>query len=341
MNKSHLICLIISLTGGLHAQTTGAETKKDPSKLIDAAKRLLDDKSNISDDTKKKAADAAKAVMQEVPDDIKNKAKEILKDPKGAAARSQAIDTVKTAVQKQVPAAMPPTAVPKAAETAAVAKSAAIEAPPSGPQAQRLMPLVLDDPQAVQTAKAGETVITATKSGYFNSESSTGIFTGNVKARSPQMSIDCEELEIHMLKTTPGTASKKANAVTDSDIVVPDADKKKKGGLPAGNRIDVAYARGTMVTIEKRTEDGEIQVAHCNQEAIFDGKTDEITLRGWPQVQRGNKFMEATDPRCIIIIDQKGRLTAKGGLFRTTLVDDKPKEMAPAASSTPPPAPLR
>ena len=76
--------------------------------------------------------------------------------------------------------------------------------------------------------------------------------------------------------------------------------------------IDKADARGPMVTVEKMSEDGELQVGHCKH-LIYDGKTEHTTLLEWPQVQAGNKLHKATEPGCIMIIDKNGKLTTTGG----------------------------
>ena len=137
---------------------------------------------------------------------------------------------------------------------------------------------------------------------------------------------------------TGADGKKKAPKSGDGDILASRTEKKAAGSPALGGEdsgIEIAYARGTMVTIEKFDENGELQIGHCNEVAIYEGKTGNITLRGWPSVQRGSKLLEATDPRCVIVIDQAGRLKADGGVFRTTLIDEK----AAAAPGSQPPAP--
>jgi lipopolysaccharide export system protein LptA len=328
MKTTLTVCLIALATGVLHAQTAGESAPKNKGGLVDAAKRLLEDKEKLlSEDAKKKAADAAKAALDQVPDDVKNKARNMIQGPQAAEARSEAIGTVQAAIQTAKGADKPESAP-------------AAPAPPSGPRPQPLQPLVLDDPQAMKSAQRGQTVITATQSAFFDADSGKGIYTGNVRARHPQMAIDCDELEIHMKKQDAGAPRKKAVAATDVDILA--SGSKKSRGSPADSGIEMAYARGRTVTIEKRDENGELQIAHCNEVAIYDGKTGGITLRGMPSVQRGNKLIEATDPRTYMIIDQKGKLTVLGGPQRTTLIDDNAPEGTAAPGlpvNTAPPAP--
>ncbi len=314
---SHFILFIVCLLAfHAKAQQAQTETPKKASGLIDAAKRLLEKKDTVSDETKKKAADAAKSALNQVPEDLQKKAKDMLTDPRAAAARSQALEAIKSTTKKS-------------AETAARPASSAPVAP-SGAQPRRLAPLTLDAPKP---ARSTQTVVTATKTAYFDNEKGEGLYTGNVRVRSPQGSIDCEELEIHMPKQSAGKDKKKPSAA-DSDILA-----SGPGSSPLGVRPEIAYARGSMVTIEKLTAEGELQVAHCNEVAIYDGKTGKITLRGWPSVQQGGKLIEATDPRTYMIIDESGKLSVEGGPQRTTLVGENSSGATAPANETPPASP--
>ena len=319
-----LLSLLALSAQHLGAQTTSPDaSKKEPGTIIDAAKRLLENKDSVSSETKKRAADAAKAALNQVPEDLQNKAKQMLADPKAAAARAQALQSLKAATPQKQPA----NAVPET-----------VTSPPApvGPQPRRLGPLALDDPQALRSTQSGQTVITATKTAFFDNEKGEGIYTGNLRVRSPQGSIDCDELEIHMPKQREAPAKKKP-LPSDSDILAGGSRSS-----PLGVRPEIAYARGSMVTIEKRTAEGELQIAHCNEVAIYDGKTDKITLRGWPSVQQGGKIIEATDPRTYIIIDEKGKLSVEGGSARTTLVGENPSSgdsPVGTANETPPNTP--
>lgn len=338
MTKNLLaFCLPAALAGVVLAQNAGpaggeAKKKSGASTLIDAAKKLVEDKDKVSAETKKKATDTAKALIEQVPDDLKNKARSLASDPKAMEARSQAIGAVQAATQK-------PKQTEPPAGTPAGKRQPAPPPAPVGPQPVRLKPLALDDPK-VQT-QTGQTIITATESAFFDADKGQGLYVGNVHVDHPQMKIDCHELEVHMLKQKEGEPKKKKPvAASDTDIIAgPSAKKPGSRGQESG--IDMAYARGTMVTIEKFTEEGELQIAHCREVAIYDGKTDKITLRGWPSVQRGGKLIEATDPRTYMIIDEIGRLQVEGGPQRTTLISEKAAENGTPGvpTATTPPAP--
>lgn len=328
-----LPCLAL-LAGGLAAQTPAPPPTPAPEPkkkgLIDTIKKAIDgNKDRVSDETRQKAEAAAKAAMEALPADLKDKALQMATDPKAAEMRQKAIQTVQGAMQsRETP--------PPAQETVAPAQAAAPGPPPQvGPQPRKLQPLVLDDPKEARQVKNGRTEITATKSAYFDANTGIGIYRGNVRARHPNAYIECEELEIHMEKDKAGAEGKK-KASNDLDILASRSEKKASGASVAQDTgIEIAYARGPMVTIEKFDEQGELQIGHCNEVAIYDGKTGAITLRGWPSVQRGNKLLEATDPRCVIVIDQAGRLKADGGLFRTTLIDEKAAQGSQPPATTP------
>jgi lipopolysaccharide export system protein LptA len=327
-----LPCLAL-LAGGLAAQSPAPAPEQPKKKgLIDTIKKAIDgNKDRVSDETRQKAEAAAKAAMEALPADLKDKALQMATDPKAAEMRQKAIQTVQGAMQsRETP--------PPAQETVAPAQAATPGPPPQvGPQPRKLQPLVLDDPQEARQAKNGRTEITATKSAYFDANTGVGIYRGNVRLRHPNAYIECEELEVHLDKDKDqASADRKKKAPNDIDILASRSEKKAAGASqPEDTEIEVAYARGSMVTIEKFDENGELQIGHCNEVAIYDDNTHSFTLRGWPSVQRGNKLLEATDPRCVIVIDQAGRLKADGGFFRTTLIDEKAAQGSPPPVTTP------
>jgi hypothetical protein len=288
MKTLSILCITL-LIGSVGAWAQGPSGTKP---LFDFRKKKVDD------ETKTKAIDAAKAAAKQVPDEVKDKAKELLTSPESAEMRQKALQAAQTLMQST-------------ANTAAATPSPAtpvVETPPTpaGPQPKPLQPLNLDE--APKTTK-GQILITAQKSAFFDANAGYGIYTGNVKARHPQMYIECEELEIWMAKQDPN-AKPKASAPTakDSDILA--IPSTKDDSVSSG--IEKADARGPMVTVEKIAENGELQIGHCKH-LIHDGKTGNSTLLEWPQVQAGNKLHKATEPGCVMVIDRKGTLTTTGG----------------------------
>ncbi|OYW71820.1 MAG: hypothetical protein B7Z37_26675 [Verrucomicrobia bacterium 12-59-8] len=300
-------------------------------------------KKNVDDATKAKALDAAKSAVKQVPDEIKDKAKELLLSPESAEMRQKALQAAQSMIQgnaaagaagSAAPATSASTPAPAAAPSPGIPVVEAPPPPPSGPQPQPLQPLNLDE---APKATKGQIDITAQKSAFFDANLGYGIYTGEVKARHPQMYIECEELEIYMAKQegggvlgapkpkTPGPTAK------DSDILAP---PKKVSSAPP---IDKADARGPMVTVEKISEDGELQIGRCKH-LIYDGKTQRTTLLEWPQVQAGNQLHKATEAGCVMIIDKNGKLTTTGG-HETLILQGE--EVTPRRNGQTSPAPAQ
>ena len=295
-------------------------------------------KMKVDEETKDKAINAAKDAVKQVPDDVKAKAKELLLSPDSAEMRLKAMQAAQSMIQGNAPAAAGTTAQPTAAAPAPAASApmlAVVESPPPrpvGPQPKPLQPLNLDE---APKATKGQIDITAQKSAYFDANNNYGMYTGDVRARHPKMYIECEELELYMTKQEGSVLGapkpkKNAPAAKDSDILAP--AKKAANAAPP---IDKADARGPMVTIEKITDDGELQIGHCKH-LIYDGKTEITTLLEWPQVQTGNRLHKATEAGCIMIIDKNGKLTTTGGHETIILTGD---EVTPRRNGLASPAP--
>ncbi len=294
-------------------------------------------KKKVDEETKAKALDAAKEAAKQVPDSVKDKAKELLLSPDSAEMRQKALQAAQSMIQGTAPS--PAGTTPPAADTPPAPPPAPMVAvvetpppPPVGPQPKPLQPMNLDE---APKATKGQIDITATKNSFFDATNSYGIFTGDVKARHPQMYIECEELELFMTKQEGGVLGapkpkKVGPAAKDADILA--APKKDANSDPP---IDKADARGPMVTIEKISEDGELQIGHCKH-LIYDGKTKRTTLLEWPQVQAGNQLHKATEAGCIMIIEKNGKLTTTGGHETIILQGD---EVTPRRNGLNSPAP--
>jgi lipopolysaccharide export system protein LptA len=331
MKKSSIlyIALLIS-SAGAWAQDSGGS----PRPLFDFRKKKVDEA------TKAKALDAARSAVKQVPDEIKDKAKELLLSPESAEMRQKALQAAQSMIQGSAAAASPAgtspattTPAPAAAPSPGIAV-AETPPPPAGPRPKPLQALNLDE---TPKTTDGQIDITAQKSAFFDANLGYGIYTGDVKARHPQMYIECEELELYMAKQEGGGVlgapkpPKSGAKAKDSDILAP---PKKADAAPP---IDKADARGPMVTIEKISEDGELQIGHCKH-LIYDGKTERTTLLEWPQVQSGNQLHKATEAGCIMIIDKNGKLTTTGG-HETIILQGE--EVAPRQNGQTSPAPVQ
>ena len=189
-------------------------------------------------------------------------------------------------------------------------------------------------------------IITCTGAAFFDSETSIALFTDNVEVRHPQFFVLCDEFEVHMLKDEKPKEGEKPKAEAKPDA----GGATKAPGTPAGGTgetapdndsgIKFAIARGRMVTIEKLTETGEIQVGNARH-ATYDGATGDILLRDFPQVQRGHHLQIATSPATTMTLKQNGALNTRGPSRTEIIQDAKTKagsrlELAAAAASSRP-----
>ncbi len=277
-----------------------------------------------------KAKEAAQGLIQKLPSSVTEAAQKVIQSPD---AKAQAIEALKSAATTLAPAAQKmlnqPSAAPaQAAETTTNAPSTTS---PQGPRPLALQPL------NTQPAKnAQPTAIIEAERSDFDLNAGIFIYSGNVRARHPDFYIECEELEVHMImekKADPKAAKGDPKAAKGDPKVVPAlsppakpdaaitvAPSQKKNKAPP---IKKAIARGPMVTIEKRDENGDVQIGKCRR-LDYDGATGKIVLSEYPQVQRGNILHIATQPDTTMTFDQSGRLQTNGRPRTVILSDDKP-----------------
>ncbi len=278
-------------------------------------------------------------------DKAKRAATDLLRDP----------DPVEAATARRADASMAAAMKNVTAQGKAILAQSAARGPTSAPP----RPDVVDDGRDASAAPkptpiksvpvenpavpGSKVLITCTGAAFFDSETSIALFTDNVEVRHPQFFVQCDEFEVHMVKeekTKEPESGKKVDPIKDplKDTVKP-APAAASGGAGdtapgADSSIKFAIARGRMVTIEKRTETGEIQIGHAKH-ATYDGATGNILLRDFPQVQRGQNLQIATDPSTTMLLKQNGALETKGPSRTEIIQDAKPK--SPTRLNTPAP----
>lgn len=300
--------------GGSRLTTPSSEQKKQ---LEQATERLRQAQSNGELD---KAKSTAQELLKKLPSSITDAAKAAAQKPE---VKSQAVDAAKAAAQALMPqaqslldaqgqsATMPATAAPTAPAVQDQPPPA-----PQGPQPQALQPI-----GGGTSAKTGQpTVIIEADNSVFDLNAAIFIYTGHVRARHPDFYIECEELEVHMVKEEESKTGKKAPAPTVSS-------KDKKTAADSG--IKKAIARGPMVTIEKRSEEGDVQQGKCRR-LDYDAASGNITLSDYPQVQRGNLLHIATQADTTMVFDKNGKLHTNGRP-RTVILSDEAKPASPNA----------
>lgn len=264
-----------------------------------------------------KARLAAEELMKNEKD-LAGKAKE------AAASLMKKADVNEEELREQGEAAMKAAMKNLSSEGKALLDSENGTAAPSGAMPKPLQPL--EEP-TVKTP-AGKVTIMARDSAYLDNNSAIAIFVGDVKVYHPQFYLECEELELHMEKDA--MEAKSEDPASSSDAILA---KPKSGGSSADETggIKMAIAKGPQVLIRKLSDTGEVQVANC-KEATFVSATGEMTLRVWPQVQRGQSLQIASDSGTIMILNKDGGLRTVGP-SRTEIVppDSSPDASIPSA----------
>jgi len=316
--RNRLLITLASLLVAISAHGQGASRLSNPpvsdrkKDLLEAAEKLRQAKDNMD---LEKAKGAAKALMDKLPGGATDAARSALQSPE---AKAQAIEAMKSAAQALAPEAQK--LLNKTDLPAPSAAAVATQQTPEGPKPQALQPIA-DTAHATRQPS----VIIESDNSVFDLKAGIFIYTGHVRARHPQFYIECEELEVHMVKDED-KQDKKA-APKNSGILANGEQKPGESG------IRIALARGPMVSIEKKSEQGDIQQGRCRR-LLYEAATGDITLSDNPQVQRGDVLHIAAQPDTVMIFDKNGKLRTTGRT-RTIKsgVEDQPA--APAPGGTP------
>lgn len=195
-----------------------------------------------------------------------------------------------------------------------------------GPQPQPLRPTPFQPRSNAETVR-----VDADGSGFFDAEENKATFTDNVRVEHPSFNLTADHLDVYLEDSNqqPGNGS----PVESSPEVIPNdpaADGDDMG-------IRLAIARGRRVVIHRVSDEGELMVGTCRH-ATFDGRTREMTLRDWPQVQKGPNLIRAVEQSAIIILTEDGQVRTQGRV-RTELVRDADENagrvIAPPAGPNP------
>ena len=161
---------------------------------------------------------------------------------------------------------------------------------------------------------------------YFDSAQSMAIFTEDVVVNHPQFHLTCDELQVYMLKEGEKDPKKAAPAPPSPPGEAP---KPKQD-----SSVKQAIATGRKVVIQKRSENGEMQIG-ISRHATYIGESGDIILREMPQVQRARNLIIATDRSTYMVFKQNGELKVHGPA-RTEIIQEaakKGKEPATAADT--------
>lgn len=190
-----------------------------------------------------------------------------------------------------------------------------------GPKPLPLKPTPIQDSKM----EANRTLIYSEDS-FFDANRAIGVFTGNVRVfkivgGKTDLYVECDDLEVFMKKSD----AKDGKAAKISPTTPTDSSEKASEAEQSG--VDKIRARGAMVVVEKYTETGDVQVGKC-KDLTFDGTSQVVTLRIWPQVQRGAHLQIADEPSTIMTISPEGNFKSSNGRTRTEILQGdaaKPK----------------
>ncbi|GEP44735.1 LptA/OstA family protein [Brevifollis gellanilyticus] len=324
----------------VHGQ--GASRLSTPSSNGDAKKQLQQAADRLREAQKNgeldRAKNTAKDLIKSLPPGVTDAARAAVQSPE---ARQQAIDAAKAAAGGNLPSSLSQVPGMISGQTPAVAVPADAAAPaavpvvqdqppaaPSGPAPGALLPLG----GASTPAKGTPTGVIEADKVSFDNNTGIIIYTGHVRARHPDFYIECEELELHMIKEEePAKGKGKGKALpapAKADPTAPKAAKKDKDKAPP---IKKAYARGPMVIIEKRDPTGDVQQGRCKR-LEYDGATGNISLSDFPQVQKGNILHSATTADTVMVFDREGRLSTNRPSRTIILSDDKQPGATPPSN---------
>jgi lipopolysaccharide export system protein LptA len=197
-----------------------------------------------------------------------------------------------------------------------------------------------------------ETIINA-ESSFFDSREGFGVFVENVVVNDPRFHLTCDELQVFMNKEEPqekgpdgkpiakaATPPPPAKQPTAGELLASGAADKpasasdKKAAEGGGNSsLNRALAKGRRVVINKMSDKGEPQTG-IGREADYDGKTGDMILRGWPQIQEGRNLTVAKSPSTYFLIKANGQFKSFGPA-ETRLINEDDKKGPKGAPASP------
>lgn len=217
----------------------------------------------------------------------------------------EAVDRAKEKMDKD--SASTPAAAP-------AARAVQPKTPPAVPSSTAAKTAAASRPAATATAAPKKqpassdgffTKIVGEDDNFIQYKEGIAIFRKNVEVDRPDLKIWCQELAMTMNRPEAGKTGKPAPAAKDDSGDAFSADNLKK-----------AVAKGTagsVVVIWRKTDKGEI-LANC-REAIYDGATGNIVLKGKPEVlQNLQQFAFGKTDDATLTLYKNGNIGGKFGV---------------------------
>ncbi len=263
----------------LLAQTPATPARKPPS-YEDQLKQAID------------AVDAAKANGSRADAEMTSAtADRAAKEAEAVATAARVRDTVRNA----------PTAAPSSSQAAALneARTRLGQATGTAHPTDKPAPA---NAKSAQPAQSQDTVITCQGDAFYSNKDNLAIFNDSVFVRRPDLRMWGDKFEVLMKKGALPDGSDDDDGPKPARPAEPAAEKKKDDGLGSDN-VEKALMRGRRVVIIRRTAEDDI-VANC-REAIYDGKTGDMVLRGDAEVLRNMQVHITVPGDSTLVLDKK------------------------------------
>ncbi len=156
------------------------------------------------------------------------------------------------------------------------------------------------------SGNAAVTTITAQKRLLLDSQGKEATFWGDVKVVDSRFSLACEKLTVFFRDNTAGALNLEGKDAKEGQA-------GKEAG-PGDGALEKAVAEGNVIIFQEKTnERGEIERSVGRaQKAVYDTKTGNIALSGWPQVEQKQNTIVAMEESTVILLNQKGTLEVLG-----------------------------
>ncbi|MFT4550729.1 MAG: lipopolysaccharide transport protein LptA [Verrucomicrobiales bacterium] len=117
----------------------------------------------------------------------------------------------------------------------------------------------------------------------FNSKANLVVFERDVVVNHPQFDLVCDKLIVFL----------------------------KKQAAEGESALSKAIATGKRVTVRQVNAEGEVQIGQARK-VTFEGDSGNVILQDWPQVQTGNRLIQAKEQGTVIILNQDGQMKITG-----------------------------
>jgi len=158
-------------------------------------------------------------------------------------------------------------------------------------------------------------------------------YTSNVVVNGPQFHLTTDGTFTVYMRKEKKPKAKDAAATASNSAQQPETALSDQPG--DANNLDHATAVGKEVVIVKTDAEGKSKIGKCRN-AYYDGKTGDMILRDWPQVQDGDNVIIAAEAGTVMTLTKDGKFGVKGRTRTELAGSDKSKKSKGDSSSNAP-----